>query len=103
MISMFHGTCLNWSLYKQVTFLRVPRFTGEWEWEKVWSVYSIIYILDDLYQSIIFSSYRDAAEVKDVREKRDPIKLLTGYALDGNLVQEEELKVMLLSQKIRGC
>lgn len=42
------------------------------------------------------SSYRDAAEVQAVRKERDPINLLTAYALDGNLVTEDELKV-------RGC
>lgn len=41
-------------------------------------------------------SYRDAAEVKAVRKDRDPINVLTEYALSGNLVTEDELKVRLL-------
>ena len=39
------------------------------------------------------SSYRDASEVQAVRKERDPINLLTAYALEGNLVTEDELKV----------
>ena len=42
-------------------------------------------------------SYRDAGEVQGVRKERDPITLLTAYALNGNLVTEEELKVSIPS------
>ena len=40
-------------------------------------------------------SYRDAKEVKSVRKERDPINLLTDYALEGNLATEEEFKVLV--------
>ena len=37
-----------------------------------------------------------------MRKERDPINLLTAYALDGNLVTEDELKVELLLCCVSG-
>lgn len=45
---------------------------------------------------MIMCSYRDSAEVRAVRKERDPINLITAYALEGNLVTEDELKVTLV-------
>ena len=39
------------------------------------------------------SSYRPTEEVQGVRRERDPIKKVEKYALEGNLITEEELKV----------
>lgn len=46
-----------------------------------------------IYTVVVVVSYRDAAEVKEVRKTRDPISLIAAYALDGNLVTDDELKV----------
>ena len=43
------------------------------------------------------SSYRDSAEVKEQRDKRDPIKKLVEYALDGELVTQAEFKVCMMA------
>ena len=48
---------------------------------------------------VYYCSYRPAEEVKAVRDKSDPIKLLEAYAIEGNLVTPEELKVITLSYK----
>ena len=40
-----------------------------------------------------FCSYRQAEEVKAVRENRDPHKICEQYALDLNLMTKEEIKV----------
>lgn len=39
------------------------------------------------------SSYRHSGEVQAVRKEKDPINLLTAYALSGNLATEEDFKV----------
>ena len=39
------------------------------------------------------SSYRTTEEVQTVRKERDPIKLAEEYAIEGNLLTKEELKV----------
>lgn len=57
------------------------------------------YLLDTYihtYNLPCYYSYRTSAEVQAVRKDRDPINLLAAYALDGNLVTEEELKVCVL-------
>ena len=41
-------------------------------------------------------SYRDSGEVQAVRKERDPINLLTAYALNGNLATEEEFRVTVV-------
>ncbi len=40
-------------------------------------------------------SYRTAQEVKDQRENNDAIAQLEQYAIEGNLITEEEMKVIL--------
>ena len=42
------------------------------------------------------ASYREASEIKGVREIRDPIKRVENRALEGNLATEQELKVYVL-------
>ena len=42
------------------------------------------------------ASYREASEIKGVREERDPIKGVKDIALEGNLATEQELKVYVL-------
>lgn len=45
------------------------------------------------YSHLYCCSYRDSGEVQAVRKERDPLNLLTAYALKGNLVTEDEFKV----------
>lgn len=49
---------------------------------------------------IVLCSYRDAAEVKAVRQERDPISIFTDYAFEGNLVTNDELKVSPLHKPV---
>ena len=46
-----------------------------------------------LVRYLLPASYREASEIKEVREVRDPIKRVEDRALKGNLATEQELKV----------
>ncbi len=45
---------------------------------------------------IVFCSYRTSQEVKEKRKKEDAIACLEEYAIQGNLVTEEEMKARSL-------
>ena len=59
------------------------------------SLFKLILVCN-LVCSLLPASYRQANEIKEIRQHRDPIMRVEDRALEGNLATEQELKVWKL-------
>ena len=60
----------------------------------------VLFCYYTFFLHVCLYSYRSAEEVKDIRNERDPHKIAELYALQGNLLTPEEIKVEIEGE---GC